>query len=125
VTLPRFSESRWPYHLEGQGLSKQAIADAYRAQTWFLYRQFDADGTLLYVGETDNPLRREAGHRSCSPWWPDVARTVVVECENYWSARSQELAAIRTERPLYNVVDNPDRTVAQERRRLRAEQVAS
>lgn len=83
--------------------------------SWFVYRQFDADGVLLYVGETGNPKQRQQNHRSSSAWGASIARTELVECENRDAARLLEAETIRSERPLYNSRHNPDGAAARAR----------
>lgn len=68
-----------------------------------LYRHFDADGYLLYVGISLAPLARTRQHRLTSAWIRDVVR---VDIEWYASRRRAERAeweAIRAEKPLYNL----------------------
>ena len=69
-----------------------------------LYRHRDTDGVLLYVGITHNPEMRLKMHRhSAAPWLQFSA-----ECALEWHATREdallaERAAIRTEKPLFNV----------------------
>ncbi len=88
----------------------------YQAQPFTVYRQYDADGVLLYVGCTDNLHRRTVGHRSKSPWWPLVARIESELLPNFRSAWLAELRAIKNEAPLYNVIHSLDRPTALARR---------
>lgn len=71
-----------------------------------LYRFYDNDRQLLYVGITSNPGARWKKHANDKPWWGDVAR---VELEHY-PTRDAVLAAERdaiiSERPQRNVVHN-------------------
>lgn len=79
------------------------LADARTA----LYRLYDADNQLLYIGITHNPEQRWTGHAFDKPWWPDVARKDLEWYDNRALAEAAEVAAIRTERTLYNVDDSP------------------
>lgn len=45
----------------------------------YVYRHYDKDDRLLYVGITVNPKRRAQGHKQKSPWWPSIARIDVSE----------------------------------------------
>jgi predicted GIY-YIG superfamily endonuclease len=67
-----------------------------------LYRHFDADGALLYVGVTNNPQRRMAEHR-CRAAWRDEIHSVKVKwfCDRL-SAEIAEREAITSERPVFN-----------------------
>jgi predicted GIY-YIG superfamily endonuclease len=69
-----------------------------------MYRIFDADDALLYVGVTTNGMARLQNHRSVQEWWPRVAR-IEIEHLPTWSAAEAtllEAEAIRTEQPMYN-----------------------
>lgn len=68
----------------------------------FVYRAFDADGVLLYVGCTYDPDKRMAAHRHGSDWHADMVRLAVAGPYNYETARQLEYDAIESERSLYN-----------------------
>lgn len=70
-----------------------------------VYRLFDAEGDLLYVGCTTDMVRRVVHHRmpSGSPWWPLVASYTMTEYPTHEEAFSAETVAIRTEAPRFNV----------------------
>lgn len=69
-----------------------------------LYRMFGAAGQLLYVGISSRALSRWEQHRHEKPWWSAVARITVEHFATREEALSAELAAIRVERPEYNIV---------------------
>lgn len=67
-----------------------------------LYRFFDAEGRLLYVGATANPFRRLAEHSATR----DIAKVVSVTLEWFPSRLDAVLAedrAILSERPAWNI----------------------
>lgn len=68
-----------------------------------VYRQFAADGRLLYVGCTSNPLRRMEVHASKSRWFREIARIEIEWFDSGDEALAAELEAIRTEGPVHNV----------------------
>lgn len=70
----------------------------------WVYRCFDVDGHLLYIGRTGSPRRRVTNHRSTTSWWPEVAR---MSWERHKDAELAELLAIVNEHPRYNVAGNP------------------
>lgn len=76
-----------------------------------LYRFFDADGRLLYVGISDNIRSRWGHHRNHKSWWPDVARATVELFDTWGAAAEAEDLAIKTEDPLYNVTGRPRRII--------------
>lgn len=43
-------------------------------RSW-VYLHLAADGSVLYVGQTYRPQRREVEHAGQSPWWPQVSDT--------------------------------------------------
>lgn len=74
-----------------------------RRQRTALYRFFDAEGRLLYVGiAVDFEVRREQ-HQKKAKWWPDQVRYEVEWLPDRASALAAELRAIQTEGPLHNV----------------------
>lgn len=72
-----------------------------------LYRLHGADGTLLYIGVSDNPERRFKQHRDSKPWWPQVARKTIEWHPSRRIALAEEAAAIKAEAPAYNIEHNP------------------
>lgn len=71
-----------------------------------LYRFWNADDQLLYVGITLNPGARWKAHQYDKPWWSNVARITIELHPDRAAALASERAAIHAERPLYNVVHN-------------------
>jgi PHD/YefM family antitoxin component YafN of YafNO toxin-antitoxin module len=72
-----------------------------------VYRHFNAAGRLLYIGMTDEPLRRNEQHAFDKPWWPEVATTKLEWHPTREAAAEAEIAAIKTEDPLYNRLHSP------------------
>ena len=69
-----------------------------------VYRVYDESGQLLYVGLTNDITTRWYDHATHKPWWKIEAHRY----EARWYAtrviaRAEEVKAIRTERPKYNV----------------------
>lgn len=67
-----------------------------------LYRLYDADAALLYVGITHNPKQRWRQHRKTAPWWPQVQHRQVNWFDNRALAAAAEQAAILEELPRHN-----------------------
>lgn len=76
-----------------------------------LYRLYDGEGVLLYIGITNMPNVRFASH-SMKSWWRRVARKDITWFENRPQAEQAETRAIRAERPVFNVAKSPWRSVA-------------
>lgn len=72
------------------------------AQPHYLYRCYDADGALLYVGMTYNPPARMRQHAKRAAWYPlaDSFRLTVFPSREY--AAEKEREAIIRERPRFN-----------------------
>lgn len=75
----------------------------------FLYRFYDADDVLLYVGITDNLLERTWSHARASTWMEFAVRSTVEQHAKRGDAEEAEITAIRGECPLFNQAYNDDR----------------
>lgn len=71
-----------------------------------LYRHYDAEGTLLYLGITGSPSLRAEQHRDRSPWWRFVADTTVEWFVSRDAATEAERDAIHDELPVFNGTHN-------------------
>lgn len=67
-----------------------------------LYRLYDANGRLLYVGITDNPKIRFEDHRTYKHWWHMVDDETVEWFDTRRDAALTEAQAILEEKPAYN-----------------------
>lgn len=68
-----------------------------------IYRVWDADGVLLYIGISNDWFRRLNQH-AIAPWWQDMAAfhsDLIPEGED---PREVERLAIQSEHPFYNVM---------------------
>lgn len=79
----------------------EAVVAASRADT-YVYRYYDADGRLLYVGSTNGLSSRDAAHKREKPWYPVVARRTTQGPIPRQHALLLEHVAIRDEEPLHN-----------------------
>lgn len=68
-----------------------------------LYRHYDADGCLLYVGITDALEIRTRAHGRRSVWREFAHRAEVIWFDTRDEALAAEREAISTEQPLFNV----------------------
>lgn len=68
----------------------------------FVYRCYDADGRLIYIGCTNNPAVRLAAHRKT--WWGyQIAAVRNLVFSDRTTALAAERKAIAEERPRWNV----------------------
>ena len=82
---------RWPEHAD---------------KPHYVYRLFDADRTLLYIGCTLDFPRRLADHRQKQPWRDRIAWWLFDYYPDQGSALIAEEEAIRAESPAYNAMYN-------------------
>jgi predicted GIY-YIG superfamily endonuclease len=68
----------------------------------FLYRLYDKEGHLLYVGITFNLRTRMRDHARDQEWWPQVARRTMICYATREEASRAETEAIKTEHPRHN-----------------------
>lgn len=68
-----------------------------------LYRAFDAEGTLLYVGISGSVVRRLAEHSKDKEWWSEVTDVKVEHFATRADAIAAEAVAISCESPRHNV----------------------
>lgn len=81
-----------------------------------LYRYFDDQERLLYVGISFSAVARASQHRSDKGWWREVARMDVAHYETRSEALTAESAAIRSEKPIHNVIGNTESARSMARR---------
>ncbi|XVV35013.1 hypothetical protein ACQPXT_13595 [Streptomyces sp. CA-100214] len=68
-----------------------------------VYRLWDDEGHLLYIGSAYDPEERCKRHRG-KPWWPLVARRTEEWHDSRAGAYGEELKQIRREEPPHNVM---------------------
>jgi hypothetical protein len=68
-----------------------------------LYRHFDKEGILLYVGISYNALTRLNQHKRTALWFKDIVNVTIEQFETRKEVEEAELIAIRTEKPKYNI----------------------
>lgn len=73
-----------------------------------LYRFWDTEGLLLYVGITARPWERWKAHRNEKPWWEEVASVTLQNFASREEVIVAELKAIREEKPRYNIAGTSD-----------------
>lgn len=73
----------------------------------YLYRHFDSQKRLLYIGISVRPLVRLDQHRLHSFWFDQIANVGIEKYASRNEALSAERSAIQLERPLFNIVHSP------------------
>lgn len=87
-----------------------------------VYRLFDADGALLYVGCTTDLRRRMMNHRCDRSWFSEVVELHTEPYPSRSEALRGERAAIDSEHPRHNVHPlEQGRRIAEATRRYRDE----
>lgn len=72
-----------------------------------LYRHYNIDNQLLYVGISLSAPERFIAHKQTSLWADDMVRMEVEYFYNRKDAIAAEKLAIKTEKPLHNIIHNP------------------
>lgn len=67
-----------------------------------LYRYFDKEGTLLYIGITSDEIARMVAHRGTKHWYKQVTRIDLEFYDSLELAMLAEKKAIHSEKPLHN-----------------------
>jgi hypothetical protein len=68
-----------------------------------LYRHFDKEGTLLYIGISYNALCRLTQHKRTAHWFKDITNITIEPFETRKEVEEAELQAIRLEKPKHNI----------------------
>lgn len=75
-------------------------------QPCYVYRMFDANGALLYIGMSNDFAYRLWQHMSEKPWAHEIAKQTVTRYASRQEAEDAEAAAIAAEAPRYNKTYN-------------------
>lgn len=79
-----------------------------------LYKYYDCDGILLYVGITSRGSARNGEHNKSKSWWQFVDRQTVEHHRSRASAEQRETTLIRKYAPPFNKQQNPDHKAARD-----------
>lgn len=77
------------------------------AEKTSVYRFYDADGRLLYVGITKRRQRRISEHAASKTWWHEVASATFEHHPTRSAAALAEATAIQHEDPVHNIMRPP------------------
>lgn len=86
-----------------------------------LYRHYDKDGALLYVGVSLSTLQRLGQHAEHSHWFSSIERITIEHFQSRESALEAERQAIQNETPFYNVRHNDERQLSKTPHAARAQ----
>jgi predicted GIY-YIG superfamily endonuclease len=67
-----------------------------------LYRLYDSDDNLLYVGISKSAMNRIGQHLSTQPWAANINRMTIEHFTDRAAVQKAERLAIATENPIYN-----------------------
>lgn len=73
-----------------------------RAEHHVLYRFFNDEAELLYVGITNDPVHRFSNHAYTKPWFAEAAAATMTHYPTRGELIAAERQAIERERPQYN-----------------------
>lgn len=90
-----------------------------------LYRFHDEAGRLLYVGIAYEPRKRLRDHKTHAAWFEQAASFSIEWFGSRGSAAAAETDAIRTEWPLWNVINSPDPSSVRQLRPIQSRNVDS
>lgn len=72
-----------------------------------VYRLYDANDRLLYVGMGRNPMGRWSSHADQHAWWPSVVRFEVTWYPNRREAAAEERRALKEDDTVHNIHGTP------------------
>jgi predicted GIY-YIG superfamily endonuclease len=75
-------------------------------QPQWLYRLFDSEGRLIYIGVSDSVWRRVKEHERDQAWGPDIAQVRRQRYPGRAAVLAAEKRAIQIEKPVHNIVHN-------------------
>ena len=68
-----------------------------------IYRHYDENGILLYVGVSKDHLRRLAQHHDSASWYNQIVQVTVETFQSRQEAEEHEDRIIERELPIYNI----------------------
>lgn len=84
--------------------------------TTTLYRHYDKENLLLYVGISSAPLTRQQNHAETSPWWEQITLITLEHFASRQEALRAEKLAIIKEKPLFNTMLSRDELLPRQKR---------
>lgn len=84
-------------------MSDPVVTNEADEQPTYLYRHFNQEGALLYVGVSLSVVHRLAQHKDHSHWYRSITRIDIKEFSTRREALIAERDAIKQEKPLHNI----------------------
>ncbi len=72
-------------------------------KTFCLYRHYDKDGKLLYIGRSNSFFNRNSQHKTKSYWFKKICNINIEHFKNRNELIFIEEKSIKEEKPLYNI----------------------
>lgn len=69
----------------------------------YLYRHYNKEGALLYVGISLNAINRLGQHKDHAHWFDLISKVEIESFSSRCEVRKAEIVAINKENPLYNL----------------------
>lgn len=105
-------------------MSRDAIKQKPGAVKTKLYRHFDSNKKLLYVGISLNSVARLAQHRDTAHWFDDIANVTIETFSTREEALTAERKAIVNENPVCNIYHKRTLKEIEQEENLRAAEFA-
>jgi predicted GIY-YIG superfamily endonuclease len=80
--------------------------------TTYVYRLWDADDQLLYIGISKSAINRLHQHLQQQPWAEQIVKQTIQRCYTREEAVHVERQAIKNEKPLHNIAHNASNRAA-------------
>lgn len=109
--LAKWSSEAWKVSDDWEALISERCDEQKRTDNQTLYRLWDVNDRLLYVGITCQPSRRMRTHAGQKDWWRHVTRITIQHFSDRQELVEAETEAIATENPKYNILGLPKRAV--------------
>ena len=77
-----------------------------------LYRHFDEDGVLLYIGISLSSMHRLSQHQNASAWYGDIANMTIEKFDSREEVLIAEKNAIIEEKPKHNIKHNMQKPIS-------------
>lgn len=81
----------------------ESLAEANQQDPQHLYRHYDSEDNLLYVGVSLSAVHRLSQHKKSAHWFSDIRRVEIETFDSREAVLDAERTAIYSENPLHNL----------------------